>query len=200
MYEGDLIHYFNVLFKHASNLCMPYHNFRHMFHVLWNCHLACEYYENDLSLRERRNLLIAAMFHDFDHSGRMGNDDINIMIAIRGLRTHVMDIDRPHMYEIETMIEATQYPYTVSSDNIDLCAKILRDADVSQALSVAWIQQVVFGLAQEWKKPIIEVLKIQAPFISSLRFNTDWAQKTFHQEVLDAKITEARELVALIYE
>lgn len=41
LYEGDLVVYFRVLFFKADNLNHPYHNFRHMMHVLWLCHLAC---------------------------------------------------------------------------------------------------------------------------------------------------------------
>jgi hypothetical protein len=34
LYEGNLVHYLQVIFNHAINLNNPYHNFRHMFHVL----------------------------------------------------------------------------------------------------------------------------------------------------------------------
>lgn len=45
LYEGKLILYFRILFCNSTNLKNPYHNFRHT-----------------------RNLLIAALFHDFDHT------------------------------------------------------------------------------------------------------------------------------------
>src|SRR5437899_12891226 len=69
LYEGDLSHYLKVIFNHAINLNNPYHNFRHMFHVLWLCHEACKFYADGLTKRDKRNLLIAAVFHDFDHLG-----------------------------------------------------------------------------------------------------------------------------------
>jgi hypothetical protein len=116
--------------------------------------------------RQMRNLLIAALFHDFDHPGHPhpseGDPDrINIPIAIAGLRRYVMPADRPFLPQIEALIEATHYPYKIGSDKLDLLAQIIRDADLAQALSPAWIQQVVFGLAQEWELSPLEVLKGQ---------------------------------------
>jgi 3'5'-cyclic nucleotide phosphodiesterase len=69
LYEGDLTFYFQVLFFKSSNLYNPYHNLRHTLHVLWLSHKACRYYRSALSPRRMRNLLIAALFHDFDHPG-----------------------------------------------------------------------------------------------------------------------------------
>jgi hypothetical protein len=35
LYEGSLTFYFRTLFYKSSNIYNPYHNFRHMLHVLW---------------------------------------------------------------------------------------------------------------------------------------------------------------------
>jgi hypothetical protein len=88
LYEGNLIYYFRVLFFRANNLYNPYHNFRHMSHVLWLCYKSCQYYSHELPPRQMRTLLIAALFHDFDHTGRphRGDEDpdgINIEIHFR---------------------------------------------------------------------------------------------------------------------
>ncbi|HEX4165767.1 MAG TPA: HD domain-containing protein, partial [Bryobacteraceae bacterium] len=125
LYEGDLTLYFRTLFFRSSNLYNPYHNFRHMLHVLWLCHEACRYYQRELTPRQMRNLLITALFHDFDHPGHPhpGEDDpdrINIQIAIAGLRRHIMSTDRAFLPEIEALIEATHYPYKIGSDRLDL--------------------------------------------------------------------------------
>ena len=180
IYEGNLTFYFRTLFFKSSNIHNPYHNFRHMLHVLWLCHQACRYYQNRLTPRQMRNLLIAALFHDFDHPGHPhpGENDpdrINIPIAIAGLRRYVMPADRAFLPQIEALIEATHYPYKIGSDKLDLLGQIIRDADLAQALSPAWIQQVVFGLAQEWEVSPLEVLKRQGSFLASLSFSTGWA-------------------------
>jgi hypothetical protein len=198
LYQGDLIHYARVLFHHAQNLNHPYHNFRHMFHVLWLTYEACQFYDGVLTPRQMRNALVAALFHDFNHSGMLGDDDLNIERAIRGLRRHVAIEDQPYVEEIIELIRATQYPNVIPLEQLDLCGKILRDADLSQAFSVAWIQQVVFGLASEWGTKPIDVLRLQEPFHRNLIFQTDWAKQRFTQAAVDAKIQEARELLELL--
>jgi hypothetical protein len=84
LYEGNLIYYFQVLFFKANNLYNPYHNFRHMAHVLWLCYKACQYYSQELAPRQMRTLLIAALFHDFDHTGRpIGETRIRMASTLR---------------------------------------------------------------------------------------------------------------------
>jgi hypothetical protein len=48
-----------------------------MLHVTWLCYQAAEFYRDRLTQRQIRNLLIAALFHDFDHPGHPhpGADD-----------------------------------------------------------------------------------------------------------------------------
>jgi hypothetical protein len=76
--------------------------------------------------------------------------------------------------------------------------KIIRDADLAQALSPVWIQQVVIGLARESGVSPLAMLKAQSSFLTSLRFNTPWAQQLFPQELIDAKIAEAEQLRRLL--
>jgi hypothetical protein len=198
LYQGNLIRYFQIVFFQAQNLENPYHNFRHMFHVLWQCYNACLFYRGVLTSRQVRNLLIAAIFHDYDHSGLLGNDDLNITRAIRELEKHALEEDRESLSDIVTLIRVTEFPYKISSDKLDLSGQIIRDADMTQALSVAWIQQVIFGLGREWKKNPIEVLRLQEGFLSHLVFHTEWAQQLFPQSEIEAKIRESREYLQLL--
>ncbi len=197
-YEGNLVHYFRVVFNKAQNLRNPYHNFRHLCHVMWLCHSACEFYGDTLTPRVKRALLIGALFHDFDHTGKSVHDSVNIARAIGGLVEHLLPEDRDIFFEIVDIIRATEYPYTISSEKLDLACQIIRDADMSQSLSVAWIQQTIFGLSEEWSKTPLDVLKLQKPFHEKLRFLTEWANHEFPQEVIDRKIAEAEELVSLL--
>ncbi|MDO8482791.1 MAG: hypothetical protein Q7S86_03165 [bacterium] len=210
LYEGNLTHYLRVVCKYARNLHHPYHNLRHMLHVLWLCYQACLFYKEKringnlsspkLTPRQMRNLLIAALFHDFDHSGLLGDDDLNIEKALRALKKHILPEDEMHLDEIVGILKATEFPYKVSSDSLGLLAKIIRDADMSQALSVAWIQQVILGLAAEWRKTAVEILQMQGPFMSNLKFFTDWGQQMFPRKIIDIKIQEANELLELLGE
>ena len=203
LYEGDLVGYFQALFFDATNLDRPYHNLRHMLHVTWLCYQAAEFYRDRLTPRQIRNLLIAALFHDFDHTGQPhpganDPDAINIGLAIAGLRRHIAADDRPFLTAIEALIEATHYPYTISSAELDLSGQIIRDADLAQALSPVWIQQVVIGLARERRGSPLEVLQQQPGFLSALSFNTEWARERFPPHAVAEKIGEAERLLALL--
>lgn len=198
LYQGNLIQYFSVVFLKAQNCNCPYHNFRHMFHVLWLCYDACLFYQEQLTPRQKRNLLVAALFHDFNHSGMAGDDDLNIERAIRAFERHLVTEDVEATPDIVELIKATQYPYTVPTNQLSLSGKIIRDADISQALSVAWVQQVIFGLAAEWRTQPIEVLKAQGSFLSQLSFATDWAQQLFPPSLIELKIEEAKALLQLL--
>jgi len=196
LYEGDLRHYFRTLFLKAQNLSNPYHNFRHMLHVVWLCYQACRFYGRQLTPRQMRNLLIAAMFHDFNHPGMAIHDDLNIAIAIRGFQENLAKQDVDHRDEIIKVIRGSEFPHHGSSVTLEI--GILRDADLAQALNPAWIQQVVFGLAAEWNKEPIELLKLQIAFAANLSFRTAWAQQTFPQCVVKEKIREAEQLLEIL--
>ena len=198
LYQGNLIGYFRNMFNYAANLNHPYHNFRHLCHILYLCYQACLYYEGKMTPRQMRNLLIAALFHDFGHSGQVSPDNINIGRSIAALKNYLKPEDQTEFEEISNLIKATEFPYTIPDDEVSLAGQIIRDADLSQALSSSWIQQVVFGLATEWGKQPIEVLKIQEPFLRKLKFHTTWAKTCFPPEDVAAKIIEARRLVDLL--
>ncbi|MEK7641735.1 MAG: hypothetical protein AAB365_01955 [Patescibacteria group bacterium] len=198
LYAGNLVPYFQAVFNNAQNLNHPYHNFRHMFHVVWLCYQACIFYKKELSPRQMRNLLLAAMFHDFDHSGMTGGDDLNVLRALRGLEKYIQTEDRAHLTDISQLIRATEYPHIVHSRSPGLSSQIIRDADLSQGFSVAWIQQVIFGLAGEWNQKPIDVLQKQLEFLEKLEYHTTWAQQFFSLEDVESKKAEIHELLDLL--
>lgn len=200
IYEGDLIPYFRAVFNHARNLQAPYHNFRHLMHVTWLCYQACIFYGRSISKRKQRNLLVASLFHDFDHTGILLDDTVNIQRAKEGLRRFILPTDVPFQGTIESLIDITRFPYTIPSDTLGIIAHILRDVDMSQALDVVWIQQVVIGLAAEWGKKPIEILRTQPAFLKNLKFSTIWARKMFPEKAIAKKIEEAQQLLELIEE
>lgn len=200
LYQGDLIYYFRTILAKAQNLRNPYHNFRHMMHITWLCYQACTFYQDQLSAREMRNLLIAAMFHDFDHPGIRGNDDLNIERAVRGLEEYIALVDRLSVGKIKEIIRATEYPYSTPSESLPLCGKIIRDADAAQSLDVAWVQQTLFGLATEWGVSFEEILTREIAFHEKLQFETQWAQELFPHDVIAEKLRETKDFLALLRE
>jgi hypothetical protein len=198
LYEGDLIPYFKAVVHNATNLNHPYHNFRHMMHVTWLSYDACAYYQNTLNPREMRNLLIAAMFHDFDHRGVPGDDSLNIDLAVKSVEKYIIAQDQPFLQDIQNIIQNTQFPYTGSSEHLSLCSQIIRDADISQSLDPAWLQQVIFGLAAEWKRSPIDVLQGQVKFTESINFCTAWAQSLWPKKEIEDKIAEISRLLQIL--
>jgi hypothetical protein len=198
LYEGDLTHYFRHVFYHATNLRLPYHNFWHMTHVLTTCHSASRYYRDRLTGRKIRNLLVAALFHDFDHRGILSDDDLNIERAIRGLDGCLLTEDEHHRDDIVTIIRATEYPHKDSVSESTLSEMIIRDADVLQVFSPAWIQQIIFGLGAEQKESAIGMLRLQVPYLEGLELYTEWAKEAYPQKVIDEKLVEVRSVLAML--
>ena len=199
-YEGDLAHYFRAIMQHATHLFNPYHNYRHGFHVMWLCHEALWYYAGlqIIPPLQCRVLMLAAMLHDVDHRGRSGNDDLNIELAIRFFQKHCLPEDEPVKQEVIHLIRSSQYPYVVPSEKLTILGKILRDADAAQALSSAWVQQIIFGLSAEMGVTPKKVFQMQQEFLGNLQFQTDWARKMFSSATINAKIAESRAYLEIL--
>jgi hypothetical protein len=167
--------------------------------VLWSCYHACLFYREELSPRQIRNILIAALFHDFDHTGNSKPDTTNIERSLKALDKHLLAEDYNYRDEIKNLIAKTEYPHTFSAEEkLNLSTQIILDADLLQVFSTAWIQQVIFGLAIEHGETPLKILKDQKLFLKSLHFRTKWAQQTFPPHIIEDKISEAEELVALL--
>jgi len=196
LYEGDLKHYYKIIFT-APNVNNPYHNFRHMIHVLYQSYEAARYckYDEIFGARKFRAFLIAALFHDFGHSGQMGNDAQEIATALKGVEEYILEEDRDLLPLISELITFTEYPYV--NTVIPLGSEILRDADMSQTFSDVWMQQIVFGLAQEQNISPVESLKAQVNFLLSIRFHSPWGKEVLARQVGE-RIREIREFVSLL--
>ncbi len=204
-YEGNLEYYFSLLFQleAASHVNNPYHGVRHSLHVLWLCHDAIVFYERAVpvppfSKRTARDLMIAALFHDWDHTGSTLNDRVNIMRALAAVDRHLLPEDKPHADSIKNLIRHTEFPYAVPSEKLPFAHSVLRDADRMQGLNPVWIQQVLFGLALETGISPLAMLRRQEPFLRDVKFATLWAQNLYPQHAIDAKIKEARRVLAIL--
>jgi hypothetical protein len=200
VYEGDLRYYFQILWEYAKNLNHPYHNFRHILHVTYAVYRMCEHYVGLglITPLQARFALIAALFHDFDHTGKPGPDSVNTARAIAGLHRHVLDEDRPYLGKMDGMIRDMEFPHQLPSASLSLLHRMLRDADMVQALDPVWLQEVVFGLAKERDVPPFEVLRQQVDFLQKLEFHTGWAQKHYPRSMIENKIAEAQALIDIL--
>lgn len=198
VYQGNLASYYQWVFFNATNLNNAYHNFWHLFRTAWLCYRACVYCGDRLTPRQKRNLLIAAIFHDVNHAEKAGNDEENIRRAIEALEEAILPEDEPYLGEIASIIWVTEFPHKVETKFLPILGRILRDADVAQALDVSWIQEVVFGLAKEWGMAPIDVMRNQVVFLENLEFGSEWAQKAFPPSAIAAKLAEVREHLAFL--
>jgi hypothetical protein len=199
LYEGDLRHYLKVIFE-APNIHHGYHGLRHMLHVTWACYEACLYYAKlgKLDTRRRRNLLIAALLHDYGHAGKSGDDAANIKVAIEALVQHLLPEDAAYTEEIISILGATQFPHADLGKEITLEQAIIRDADMSQAFGVVWIGDILAGFGNELGKTPKEMLLQQQKFLSGLKFHSDFGRVFYGEAAIKAKIGETLALLDIL--
>jgi hypothetical protein len=193
--EGKFDFYFAVLLLRAKHLGNGYHNLTHTIYVAWRCAQAAHFYvsRGEMTPREARILILAALFHDWDHTGRMASDKEQIARAIAGLRKFLLPEDMHLLDQISQAIWATEFPHK-EIPNPSLLQLILRDADISQSLQQTWLQQTLLGFAEEWMSDPISILQKQESFIGSLKFHTVWGQK-FLAPLVPEKLEDVRVLM-----
>lgn len=132
----------------------PYHNKYHTFCMVNNCYEGS--YHLRLSPSEVKALVVAALFHDFDHSAGNQSDGVNITKALAGLKvaqrfaeSRGLGLNQAEYKLVTEAIKVTQYPFTVEPTTIT--EKIIRDADLMQPYETD--KEVLFkqykGLKQE---------------------------------------------------
>jgi hypothetical protein len=163
--------------KNPSNH-LPYHNWYHIICMVEKCVEGGNYH--NLPYRSLRHLAVAALFHDFAHTGGKKEDTVNIDLAISGLYTlaFIYGID---LSEVEHIIRITQYPYIAEPLSIE--QKIIRDADLMQAFRPdTWKEMILTGLRQEliikFGKDISEkeMCEGQIAFLKNMYPRSNWGK------------------------
>lgn len=177
---------FSWIIKNSTSNNLPYHNFNHLLVVVRYVYQACQYY--NLPEKDEKELLMAALFHDVNHSGGSETDDVNVQRA-KFVVSHVIDnydidIDKD---EVCGIIDVTQYPYVVQVEGMNLKQLIIRDADLMQVFEYNWIQQNMMGLSQEMNIPLGKMISGQKDFLNGAQFNTDWGLFWKEQRWRDVK-------------
>lgn len=154
----------------------PYHNLNHLLTVLKYCYLGAKS-EGIKNEKELRELLIAAVFHDVNHSLGKEKDDVNVKNSKKIIKEFVkqeeVDVDVEY---INTLLDATQYPYTLDGKDLGLRQGIIRDADLMQVFEYNWIHQNIAGLSNELKMNFLDFVAPQRKFLDSVEFNTNWGK------------------------
>lgn len=136
------------VFENNISRNLPYHNWYHAMLMVLDCYEGAKY--ESLGDVETGNLLMAALFHDFNHSGGHAADDENIRRALTGLRTarDLGLVSEESFGEVYALIEVTEFPYT----RVDLYTsgmRIIRDADFNSLMHANWFEHMVCGLHAE---------------------------------------------------
>jgi len=166
---------FSYILKNNTSNNLPYHNLNHLLCVVKYCYNASVYY--NLPEKEEKELLLAALFHDVNHSGGKEKDSVNVKNAIDifskffNLNLKYSNCD---IYEIINIIKATEYPYVIEPVNMSLRELIIRDADLMQVGEYNWIQQNMLGLSQEMNITLDKMIAGQTIFLTNSSFNTKW--------------------------
>jgi hypothetical protein len=157
-----------------------YHNNEHMINVFDNAMILFNHYKDELIPYHKLVLGLAALFHDFNHSGGKLKDSENIELALVALKEFLVTrinfsrvtINKSELYDdIENIIIATEFPHL--DIDLDILQKIIRDADTMGGIIDGW-KSVVANLASEYNKTLEEFIPTQIKFLDTIKFNTDY--------------------------
>lgn len=150
----------------------PYHGIDHLFTV-FKC--ACDVSEYNVC-DNRPELLIAALFHDYNHLGKMGNDHANILKACDGLvEFHIKFPDFDLAYACY-IITCTEFPYVVSEEELTKEGQIIRDCDLSYLFDDLSIVKLYSGLRTEFGTTLDEFTSTQDKFFNNVKFHDEILQ------------------------
>ncbi len=151
---------------------LPYHNSQHLLTVAINSYEGAKHYS--LTDSETRTLFLAALYHDWNHTGSDTEDIVNINKALRITKDPIFVTDKllnnKDIDKIQTLIKASEYPhkkvYTISE-------KILQDADMFQYLEKD-SQIFIEGIGKELN--FVSTQKTTTQFLKNTHFNTAWGE------------------------
>lgn len=165
-----------IILNNKSNGA-PYHNLNHLLTVTKGVYdgMQFEGLGKDKRIKE---MLLTAIFHDFNHSAGKKTDDKNIAEAKKSLRKFLKEekIEADIVF-MEKILDATQYPYVLEVKDLDIYQKIVRDADIIQNFMENWIHQSVFGISQELNLNFISFIQNHKKFFATMKFNTAWGKQ-----------------------
>lgn len=166
-----------IIINSNSNTA-PYHNLNHLLVILKFCYEGLKVEGFDVENEgEVMPLLLAAIFHDVNHTAGEQKDKINVAIAKDSvsefISTQNIDIDTKLVCEI---IDATEYPYVIPGNELTPLQAIIRDADLLQTTEPNWIHQVILGLSKEMNIRFFDLMVGQRKFLESAEFNTEWGK------------------------
>jgi hypothetical protein len=164
---------FNYILNNSKSNTLPYHNLKHSVDVLGMC--------MTIEPTSSITLKLAALFHDFNHSGGELSDEDNVQMAIDGITDYynygTENLTEKALLEIIEIIEATQYPYIIDKKDLTKNQSIIRDADLMVSMNDGFWSMGIFGLMDEMKiEDINSMVKGQISFHNSIELTNPTAK------------------------
>lgn len=187
--ELGLMHVASYVAENNPSSHIPYHNLYHAQTVALTCWRAAQL--ANLSKTDTQALILAALFHDFAHTGGVLPDADNIHLAIDALRISQksLALDSELVAVAIDTILATQYPYVVEPKTE--MQRIIRDADLCQILYEGW-ETMLEGLRLEMSVATSQPVDPAAFSAKAFRF---WRYSVFQSKWGQAKHAEYLRIV-----
>lgn len=191
--------YMNSLYTKAINFLsisnpsnfLPYHGIDHLWSVYNSCMLMINQSPETIKDKE---LLIAALFHDYDHSGGKLSDAQNITNALMGVQLFHQANPEFDLFYVKFLISCTEYPYTVEESDLTIESKMLRDADMCYLFEDLSIVKLYSGLRKEFNQGLTLFLNNQFNFLSNTKFYIPDNQTKWENGIKEQRLKELNEL------
>lgn len=184
--------------QYNSGRINPYHNNMHMLEVFEQCVDIVNDWTGDTVKEEE--LYTAALFHDYDHIGKMGLDDsLNIERAIEGFNNYALNINYSDDFkkDVIELIKSTQYPSVIKDEDMTIEMMILSDADMTAQFRNNILVSVYNSLKKEFNNDDEMFFINQKKFIENLNFKTEYCRSRW--EFLKPLKIEELENLAICY-
>lgn len=164
----------------------PYHNNYHMYDVFTSC---VECVENIYNVLDEEELYFAALFHDFNHIGKMDIDDsLNIERAVDGFskffHSELKEYPIEFLDSVIYLIKSTVFNGE-NKKRYSLEAKILIDADLNTLFSYKSLLVTYQGLQKESGVSMEQFIENQKGFFDNLKFNTQYFKNKWKSSYYD---------------
>lgn len=176
---------------------LPYHNRYHAECMMLNCHEGAKVAA--LSSVQTKALLLAALFHDGNHSGGTAPEAENIAQALAMVDNAVTAglVRAEVALDVQRLIRATEWPHSAVA--LDEAERIIRDADLLSMSTPCWFEHVFVGLRQELSHRMgpltpLEFCDVSQHFVDQLVLHSQWGlvQEKTLRATAQARMATAR--------
>ena len=184
----------NFLNENNPSNNAPYHGIDHLFEVFKFSYSISQFVPDNDEIN-KLELLIACLFHDYNHSCGKLKDSENISNAIDGLTMFHKIYPEFDLKITKDIIRATEYPYTLPDEDLTIEQKIIRDSDMCYLFNDISIVKLYQGLRTEFNQNLDVFLSNQGKFLDNVHFYTDKCQLMWSYSYKDVRKKELEMLI-----